>query len=86
VSTREGRWPTPEEFVAEWEARTHAERLDSAARIIDSLQRSHDCFLKNHDGLEAEIRHLQSALATARMDAIEEFAGDIRTRLAEEAK
>ena len=60
---RENRWPTPREFVDDWEEATDNQRLARAERVLQDAQAAHMCFVKNHDGLQGEVEFLWSKVA-----------------------
>lgn len=44
-----GTWPTPEQFVAEWNQLTPAEQHARATQILDCMQTADRCHTQQHD-------------------------------------
>ena len=63
---RQNRWPTPREFVDEWEQATDTQRLARAERIINDAQAASKCFVMAHDDLEHEAQWLRTKVARVR--------------------
>jgi hypothetical protein len=59
---RAGRYPTPREFVDDWETLTDNQRLARAERIINDAQIASTCFVMNHD---KHLEYLEQALKSA---------------------
>jgi hypothetical protein len=85
---RENRYPTPREFVDEWQAKSDNQRLAAAERIIRDAQMASTCFVMDHTGRIDLLETVHGGLSAdartfrSRAEAAERALADERARVA----
>jgi len=67
---RANRYPTPREFVDEWDAKTDNQRVAAAERIINDAQMASRCFVMAHED-HVDLLERRHAILRERAEAAE---------------
>jgi len=52
--------PTPEQFLAEFDALPHGDRVEQATQLLDALARASRCWVEQHDPRLGNLRQLDT--------------------------
>lgn len=78
IGKPEAAQPTPEQLLAFMQMCDEPVGLDLAARMLQSADHAHNCWIAGHDALLDEVRWLRAELAEARktVDAVDAWLAD----------
>ena len=75
--------PIPQEFLEWLLAQDTGGQLDIVTLALGNAAAAADCFLRNHHGLQQELRHAQQAVAAAYSDGFQQAITDVKAKFAE---